>query len=905
MAPTNLEIQSLRQPEQAVEEIRARRRLRMHISRGTRLQRVVTRERARFPYQPESRSPKPFQKWMKTLHKRVLRQQEILGYDGSLPPMPRCMVNDRSLTMATTHHRHSSSESSFAFVAATRSASMSMTSASLWTRSWKTTTRSSRRPRTERSSRASISGPRVSEDSYFSESQGLVDFGVVERALKRRRILEELVRTEENYIGDVQFLMNVYVTILASLPSSPPGLRSSVNRNLADIVELHEEILAELHQALPDSEHTQLDLVVKRIDSNSSTRGHRRWKSLDVIPESRGGVSRLGALPGTVTEPHTAAEVAKIFLKRIHRFFIYEEYGAKYELMIKDVATAQRTIPGWASYQKGLEILASSLSSANNRDHQPRRALTIDDLLVKPIQRVCRYPLLFSELLKHTPVIDCPYSHMEIENTLIRLREATAEINRATNDSRTKLVLEKTWILQDRLAFPDQQLDAATRNRIRLLGHVRLCGALHVCWQTKDGVSGQYMAALLFREWFCLATAGKTGQIYTIQACISLGNIKVEEVDNGRGLQCHTARYSWKIVFLSDNQLYELILTACSPKEELEWRARLRSSPQTEGFDGQGQMQSDVFSFLALNIKALGTVFRKPGTMARKVSIHRATTIGPKTPLYQVILKNASAAKEVPIVSSNPSINRSQSLLTTNSRIPVVAPARAERARLEAMLADVWTRDVLPFPGITARSRSEHLVRASASSMMRKLSAVSIGGSFTRRSASLASLQQQQREKGGATDATATAFTTEAKGRASDGGLPRVVPMAVQEDTSHGQDQNGTGKLEGRASTEADTDTNKDLGAGADGLETVVRPGPRSASAPDELGTDTKGEEHESRAGSTAPSPRRNSRQSDLSETSVPSKEAKMEMKFLNGSSYSPLSQPHPASVGALSLPSR
>jgi len=130
------------------------------------------------------------------------------------------------------------------------------------------------------------------------------------------------------------------------------------------------------------------------------------------------------------------------------------------------------------------------------------------------------------------------------------------------------------------------------------------------------------------------------------------------------------------------------------------------------------------------------------------VSIHRATTIGPKSPLCQVILKNTSAVKGGPTVSSNTSINRSQSLLTTNSRVPVLAPARAERARLEASLADAWTRDVLPFPGITARSRSEHLVRASASSMMRKLSAVNITGSFTgsftRRSASLASLQQQR-----------------------------------------------------------------------------------------------------------------------------------------------------------------
>lgn len=85
--------------------------------------------------------------------------------------------------------------------------------------------------------------------------------------------------------------------------------------------------------------------------------------------------------------------------------------------------------------------------------------------------------------------------------------------------------------------------------------------------------------------------------------------------------------------------------------------------------------------------------------------------------------------------SSTASINRSMSLLTTvNSRIPILAPHRGERARLEALLADVWTRDALPFPGMTARSRSEYLVKASATSMMRRLSVASIAGSFGRRS---------------------------------------------------------------------------------------------------------------------------------------------------------------------------
>jgi hypothetical protein len=63
---------------------------------------------------------------------------------------------------------------------------------------------------------------------------------------------------------------------------------------------------------------------------------------------------------------------------------------------------------------------------------------------------------LFSELLKQTPVCDCPDSHMEIEKVLVRIRETTGEINRATDDPRMKASLEKTWLLQDRLLFTDQ-----------------------------------------------------------------------------------------------------------------------------------------------------------------------------------------------------------------------------------------------------------------------------------------------------------------------------------------------------------------------------------------------------------------------------------------------------------------
>lgn len=45
---------------------------------------------------------------------------------------------------------------------------------------------------------------------------------------------------------------------------------------------------------------------------------------------------------------------------------------------------------------------------------------------------------------------------MVIEDVLLRLREATAEINRATDDPQMKVTMERSWLLQDRVRFPDK-----------------------------------------------------------------------------------------------------------------------------------------------------------------------------------------------------------------------------------------------------------------------------------------------------------------------------------------------------------------------------------------------------------------------------------------------------------------
>ncbi len=151
-------------------------------------------------------------------------------------------------------------------------------------------------------------------------------------------------------------------------------------------------------------------------------------------------------------------------------------------------------------------------------------------------------------------------------------------------------------------------------------------------------------------------------------------------------------------------------------------------------------MSSPLYNVLCLDLRCLGNVFGLPGTLTRRISIQRTATISPRMNVCQVIIRNTTALKDHSDSNNTRlvSIGRSQSLLSTN-RIPILAPKRADRLRMEFALADVWTRDLLPFPGMSA-NRGEHLIRTSANSVMRKLSRASLTSNFTKRSASLATL---------------------------------------------------------------------------------------------------------------------------------------------------------------------
>ncbi len=65
------------------------------------------------------------------------------------------------------------------------------------------------------------------------------------------------------------------------------------------------------------------------------------------------------------------------------RFFIYEEFAAQYEIVGKDMSSAQKNVTKWPTFERGIEALSDSVTSINYRDLAHKRALTFADLLIK------------------------------------------------------------------------------------------------------------------------------------------------------------------------------------------------------------------------------------------------------------------------------------------------------------------------------------------------------------------------------------------------------------------------------------------------------------------------------------------------------------------------------------------
>ena len=157
-------------------------------------------------------NPPPFKRWMSTLRRRHAQRQR-----AQTPLMERWSLDELDGEATTklfplpnvsesTRRMSGSMSSSLGFVKAMKSASITLASVSIAPRShrgWP-----SKLGVENRSS--GISDARVSMESSAGSLGPIIDEGAWLRSVQRRKVLEELIASEESYIGDMKVLVNVW-----------------------------------------------------------------------------------------------------------------------------------------------------------------------------------------------------------------------------------------------------------------------------------------------------------------------------------------------------------------------------------------------------------------------------------------------------------------------------------------------------------------------------------------------------------------------------------------------------------------------------------------------------------------------------------------------------------------------
>lgn len=185
-------------------------------------------------------------------------------------------------------------------------------------------------------------------------------------------------------------------------------------------------------------------------------------------------------------------------------------------------------------------------------------------------------------------------------------------------------------------------------------------------------------------------------------------------------------------------------MTACTSKEESVWKQHLEKQASTAS-----QLHSEchdyyhaIRSTVSLDITPTCAATYYAQSQVRDMHTRRG---GVDDLGVQVIIKNTLAVEEdsPPKPTVPQPVKRSHSVLST-SHIPVLSPKRNDRARLETALYDIWTKELLPYPGLPYR-RSESAMRVLPHAVMRKISMGSITSTFSKRSASYSTTSHHSR----------------------------------------------------------------------------------------------------------------------------------------------------------------
>ncbi|TPX50050.1 hypothetical protein SeLEV6574_g01124 [Synchytrium endobioticum] len=249
--------------------------------------------------------------------------------------------------------------------------------------------------------------------------------------------------------------------------------------------------------------------------------------------------------------------VANIFMCAAKSFDVYKQYCTEYD----------GTLQLLSSYANTLELYAFT----NEFRALAQTRLGIRDYLIKPIQRICKYPTLLSELLRLTPTASPEYSLLILAR--VTMQSIAAEVDTARrlieNSQRSerlirRLVTDASLYIPrpSEVSFPGESIGIMSKG-----------GGLWVAFRNeKDAVTEvKYRGVFAFPKHLLIMKA-KKASVYHLKALLRLEEYELRRVSNQDPTSI--APYAFRLHHLDLNVHYDF--GCSSERERTAWISALQ-----------------------------------------------------------------------------------------------------------------------------------------------------------------------------------------------------------------------------------------------------------------------------------------------------------------------------------------
>ncbi|KAJ2850019.1 hypothetical protein IWW36_002204 [Coemansia brasiliensis] len=256
----------------------------------------------------------------------------------------------------------------------------------------------------------------------------------------------------------------------------------------------------------------------------------------------------------SLREHNSVVATARLFSAEASSFAVYIDYCGSYHWLC-DFLEQLKTDAAWSKFTSDFQQRMAAYSDT--------RRLGLRDFLIKPVQRICKYPLFLKELIKYTNECTESDTFYELHEALAHLKgvcEGVDQVQQRIDSQRLRHALLSSY--SDNLELP--------LHVVSKLGEIVLSGPLHIAGCNDKGMQApRPLGCTLFKR-FLLILKPKRADILVPQFWFPLHTMQA--VDDG-------LMHSWRLQHVKSGQF--MVFQALSIHEKHMWMDALRKAIAT------------------------------------------------------------------------------------------------------------------------------------------------------------------------------------------------------------------------------------------------------------------------------------------------------------------------------------